>query len=124
MHTKYPHIERMEMIEEAEFQEIGDWTDRLIRGVDSLVGHRRGFIVTEAIVARDLSDTPQELRRYYQQHQAVVDGYFQFVDPVKVGKLFSEDGELHPKTLLQKAAPVAIGIAIGGLISGIILRRF
>ncbi|MCH8494023.1 MAG: hypothetical protein LAT57_00130 [Balneolales bacterium] len=111
-------------IQEAEFEEINDWRDTVVRGVDSLTRDRRGFFVTEAIIAKDLSPNPQVLRNSYQANARVVDEYFKHIDAQKVVDLISGDGESGPKSLLKQVAPVALGIAIGGLVSGIILRRF
>lgn len=111
-------------IQEAEFEEINDWRDTVVRGVDSLTRDRRGFFVTEAIIAKDLAPNAQMLRSSYQANARVLDEYFKHMDAQKVVDLISGDGESGPKSLLRQAAPVAIGIAIGGLVSGLILRRF
>lgn len=109
-------------IKEAEFEEISDWRDTVLRGVDSITQDRRGFFVTEAIISKDLAPNPQALRTAYQANARIIDTYFRHLDVVKVVDSFSND--VQPKTLLKQALPVAIGIAIGGLVSGIILRKF
>lgn len=86
--------------------------------LDQLVGARRGKIFTGAINAAGLAEDPAELQRYYEQNSAVIDGYFQRVDMVKMAEYIGGDAgssiSKEVRDWLERAPAFAFGAVLGG----------
>jgi len=113
---------------------IGDYLQRTSRNaflhvaalIDSATSGRRGKYATIALNMANLTTSKEGISRLYEQHNDVIDEYFEYVDVVKLSKKLKVDqmvAKRAPAIILKTGGLIGAGVLIGVAVTKLYNRK-